>query len=392
MRSGIRVGRLFGVNIFLDWSWIFIFLLVTWNLAAGVFPSLHPDWSPALYWGLGLVASLLFFASVLAHELAHAVVAQARGLPVRRITLFIFGGVANIESEPGSPATEFLIAIAGPLASFVLGALFTAAGLLFSGGALAGAGTVADALARLGPLATMLLWLGPLNIVLALFNLVPGFPLDGGRVLRSVLWAATGSLRQATRWAAWVGQAVAWLFILAGVAMIFGVRIPFFGTGLISGLWLAFIGWFLNTAAVQSYQRIVVEDMLDGVPVARLMRSQAPTVAPNLALSRLVDDYLLKTDERAFPVVDGDQLAGLVCLEDVRRVPRTEWETTPVSQIMTPASKLELVSPREDATQALQKLGRRDVRQMPVVQDGRVVGMLRRRDVLRWLQLQSGSA
>jgi Zn-dependent protease/CBS domain-containing protein len=392
MRSGIRVGRLFGVNIFLDWSWIFIFLLVTWNLAAGVFPSLHPDWSPALYWGLGLVASLLFFASVLAHELAHAVVAQARGLPVRRITLFIFGGVANIESEPGSPATEFLIAIAGPLASLVLGVLFTAAGLLFSGSALAGAGTVADALARLGPLATMLLWLGPLNIVLAVFNLVPGFPLDGGRVLRSVLWAATGSLRQATRWAAWVGQAVAWLFILAGVAMIFGVRIPFFGTGLISGLWLAFIGWFLNTAAVQSYQRIVVEDMLDGVPVARLMRSQAPTVAPNLPLSRLVDDYLLKTDERAFPVVDGDQLAGLVCLEDVRRVPRTEWETTPVSQIMTPASKLELVSPREDATQALQKLGRRDVRQMPVVQDGRVVGMLRRRDVLRWLQLQSGSA
>jgi Zn-dependent protease/CBS domain-containing protein len=392
MRSGVRIARLFGVNIYLDWSWLFIFLLVTWNLAAGVFPSLHPEWSPVTHWVTAAAASLLFFASVLAHELAHAVVAQARGLPVRSITLFIFGGVANIESEPGSPGTEFLIAIVGPLTSFALGVLFLALAYALSGGALLGAPSVTQALAQLGPLPTLLLWLGPINIVLALFNLVPGFPLDGGRVLRSLLWAATGSLRRATRWAAAVGQAVAWVFIITGIAMIFGVEVPFFGTGLISGLWLAFIGWFLNSAAVESYRRVMVDDLLEGVPVARLMRSEAPTVPPNLPINRLVDEYVLKTDERAFPVVDGDRLVGLVCLEDVRKVPRESWDRTLTSQIMTPATDLTLTTPREDASQALHKLGQRDVRQIPVVQDGHLVGMLRRRDVLRWLQLQSGQA
>jgi len=332
---------------------------------------------------------VLFFASVLAHELAHAVVAQARGLPVRSITLFIFGGVANIEREPTSPGTEFLVAVVGPVTSIVLGVLATLAGILLSRGGVTGSASVEQALANLSPLTTLLLWLGPINIVLGLFNLVPGFPLDGGRVLRSLLWAASGNLRQATRWATWVGQAVAWLFIIAGIAMIFGVRIPFFGTGVISGLWLAFIGWFLNSAAVQSYRQVVVDDMLEGVPVARLMRRDAPTVAPNTSVSQLVDDFVMKTDERAFPVVDGDRLEGLVCLEDVRQVPRAAWDTTPVSQIMTPASQLTVVAPRDDASQALQKLGQRDVRQIPVVQDGHVVGMLRRRDVLRWLQLQS---
>jgi CBS domain-containing protein len=251
---------------------------------------------------------------------------------------------------------------------------------------------VPQALSRLGPLSTLLLWLGPINLTLAIFNLVPGFPLDGGRVLRSILWAATGNLRQATRWATAVGQAVAWLFILAGVAMVFGVRVPFFGTGLLSGLWLMFIGWFLNSAAVQAYRRVVVDDMLEGVSVARLMRTGAPTVAANLPISRLVDDYMLKTDERAFPVVDGTRLLGLVCMEDVRRVPREAWDTTPVNQIMTPASELATVAPRDDAANALQKLGQRDVRQVPVVDNGQVVGMLRRRDVLRWLQLQSNQA
>jgi Zn-dependent protease/CBS domain-containing protein len=389
MRSGFRIGRVFGINIYIDWSWLFIFLLVTWNLAAGVFPSLHPDWSVPLYWGMGVAASVLFFASVLAHELAHAVVAQARGLPVRSITLFIFGGVANIEREPTSPGTEFLVAVVGPVTSIVLGVLATLSGILLSRGGVTGSASVEQALANLSPLTTLLLWLGPINIVLGLFNLVPGFPLDGGRVLRSLLWAASGNLRQATRWATWVGQAVAWLFIIAGIAMIFGVRIPFFGTGVISGLWLAFIGWFLNSAAVQSYRQVVVDDMLEGVPVARLMRRDAPTVAPNTSVSQLVDDFVMKTDERAFPVVDGDRLEGLVCLEDVRQVPRAAWDTTPVSQIMTPASQLTVVAPRDDASQALQKLGQRDVRQIPVVQDGHVVGMLRRRDVLRWLQLQS---
>lgn len=389
MRGGISLGRVFGIQIQLDWSWIFIFLLVTWNLAAGVFPSQHPEWGTALNWTIGLAASVLFFASVLAHELAHSLVAVARGLPVRRITLFLFGGVSNIEREPPSPGTEFLIAIVGPITSIGLGVLF-----ILLGGLLGlQIGAVLDSpqqlLATLGPLSTLLMWLGSINIVLGLFNLIPGFPLDGGRVFRSVLWALTGNLRRATRWASWVGQGIAWLFIVGGIAMMFGVRLPFFGTGLFSGLWLAFIGWFLNQAAVQSYQQVVVEDILEGVPVSRLMRANAPTVTPEMRLSQLVDEYILGTDERAFPVVEGDRLVGLVCLEDVRKVPRAAWETTLLNQIMTPAAELNLVTPREDAAEAMGKLAARDVRQVPVVQDGRLVGMLRRRDILRWLQLQS---
>ena len=389
MNGGFKLGRIFGIRVEVDWSWFLIFLLVTWNLAAGVFPRLHPDWGAGLNWGMGLIASLLFFASVLAHELAHSLVAVARGLPVRRITLFMFGGVSNIEREPPSPATEFLVTIVGPLTSFVLGVLFSVFGGFLASQFTVDLNNPEATLARLSPLATIFLWLGPINILLAVFNLIPGFPLDGGRILRSILWSITDNLRQATRWASWVGQAIAWLFIIGGVAMVFGFTLPFFGTGLVGGLWLIFIGWFLNNAAVQSYQQIVVQDMLEGVPVARLMRSDTPTVAPSLRLSRLVDEFMRADDERALGVVEGDRLVGLVTLEDVRKVPREDWETTAVSHVMTPLNELSAVTPREDATTAFDKLARQEVRQMPVVQDGHLVGMLRQRDILRWLHLQS---
>jgi len=389
MRNGIHVGRIFGINIYVDWSWIFIFLLVTWNLAAAVFPSVHPEWSLTLNIVLGVIASLLFFASVLAHELAHSVVAKARGLPVRRITLFIFGGASNIEREPPSPLTEFLMAIVGPVTSLVLGIVFLLIGQRIAGIPLNTTNPM-QSLAQLNPLSTMLLWLGPINIILAIFNLIPGFPLDGGRVLRSIFWAATKNLRQATHWASAIGQMIAWLFILSGLAMILGFNIPFLGTGMISGLWLAFIGWFLLNAATASYRQVVLEDVLEGVPVSRLMRADPPSISPDLTISRLVDEYLMGTDERAFPVVQDDRLQGLVCLEDVRKVPREKWETTQVNQIMTPASELETASPREDVTDALRKIAGRDVRQVPVMQEGKLVGMLRRRDILRWMQLHEG--
>lgn len=389
MRSGLRLGRIFGINIYIDWSWIFIFLLVTWNLAAGVFPQLHPNWGATLNWGTAIVASLLFFASVLAHELAHSLVAKARGLPVRNITLFLFGGVSNIQREPASAGTEFVMSIVGPLTSIVLGVIF----LLLSGATAAGSdvitGNSIGALARLDPPSTLLLWLGPINILLGVFNLIPGFPLDGGRVLRSVLWAITKNLRLATRWASWVGQAVAWLFIFAGISMIFGISIPFFGTGFIGGLWLAFIGWFLNNAAVQSYQQVVVEDLLGGVTVAQLMHANTPTLAPSIPVSTLVHDHIMGTDERAFPVIDNDRLVGLVCIEDVRKVPREKWDTTTVGEIMTPANQLAVATPREDVSDALNDLASRDVNQLPVMEGGRLVGMLRRRDIMRWLQLHS---
>jgi Zn-dependent protease len=389
MRSGLSIGRIFGINIYVDWSWVFIFLLVLWDLAAGVFPELHPQWGPVLIWVTALVASLLFFASVLAHELAHSVVAKANGIPVRNITLFLFGGVSNIQREPTSPAAEFWMAIVGPLTSIVLGVIF----LLLSGAVVAGLdvvmGNLPVSLAQLDPLSTLLLWLGPINILLGVFNLIPGFPLDGGRVLRSILWAANRNLRRATQWASWVGQAIAWILIVAGISMIFGVWLPFFGTGFISGLWLAFIGWFLNNAAVQSYEQVVVEDLLGGVTVAQVMHANSPTVPPDIPVSSLVHDHILGTDERAFPVVDNDRLVGLVCIEDVRKVPRDKWDTTTVGEIMTPASQLVVATPREEASAALDDLARRDVNQLPVVQDGRLVGTLRRRDIMRWLQLHS---
>ncbi|HZQ06290.1 MAG TPA: CBS domain-containing protein [Anaerolineae bacterium] len=214
----------------------------------------------------------------------------------------------------------------------------------------------------------------------------------GGRVLRSILWAITHNLRQATRLAAWVGQAIGWLFILAGIAMIFGLELPVLGGGFLSGVWLAFIGWFLNNAAVQSYQQVVVRDLLEGVPVSRLMRAQVPTVPPNLAVSELVDNFIMRTDQRAFPVVSGDELLGLVCLEDVRKVPPGNWDKTRVNEIMTPAAQLEQVKPQEDVSEAFDKLSERDVQQVPVVQDGHLVGLLRSRDIVKWLQLHQMGA
>ena len=389
MHTGFSLGKIFGINVRVDWSWLFIFLLVMWNLAAGVFPEQHPSWGPALAWGTAFVTSLLFFASMLAHELAHSLVARANGIPVRDITLFLFGGVSNIQREPRSAGVEFVMAIVGPLTSLALGAIF----LVLSGATAAGlqimAGNPVRAFARPDPLSTLLAWLGPINILLGVFNLIPGFPLDGGRVLRSILWALNNNLRQATQWASWVGQLVAWAFVVAGIAMIFGASIPFLGSGFISGLWLAFIGWFLNNAAQQSYRQVVVEDVLEGVTVAQIMRRDPPTVPPDISVSTLVHDHIMGTDDRAFPVVENGRLAGLVCIEDVRKVLREEWDQVTVREIMTPANDLVLARVTDPASSALEKLARREVNQLPVVQDGLLAGMLRRRDIMRWLRLNS---
>lgn len=386
--NGFGIGRLFGIRITIDWSWLFIFLLVTWNLAVA-FGSWHPDWSQALAVGTAIVASLLFFGSVLAHELAHSLMAIAQDLPVRNITLFLFGGVSNIEREPPSARAEFLIAIVGPITSFVLGGIFLALAAVSGANILATATDPTEMLANLSPLTTLLVWLGPINILLAVFNMIPGFPLDGGRVLRSFLWAITNSLQKATRWASYVGQGIAWMLIITGIAMVFGAEVPFFGTGLVGGLWLAFIGWFLNNAASQSYRQIVVQNLLENVPVGSIMRREPPIVAPTSSISSLVHDRVLGTDEHAFPVMDNGRLVGLVCLHDVRGVPRERWETTRVVEIMTPREKLQITSPEEEADEALNKLQRGDHRQLPVLDHDSLVGMLRRRDVMRWLQLQS---
>ena len=294
--KGFHIGRLFGIKVNVDWSWLFIFLLVTWNLVA-VFGNVNPEWGFTLQLALAVLAALLFFGSVLAHELAHSLMAIAQDLPVRSITLFLFGGVSNIEREPPSPRAEFLITIVGPVTSLVLGVVF----FLISGASLFFGDTPIDAgrlLTDISPLTFFFLWLGTINLILGIFNLIPGFPLDGGRILRSILWAVTNDLRTATRWASLIGQGIAWLMVIGGIAMIFGASIPFFGSGPISGIWLAFIGWFLRNASIQSYRSVVVQDLLEDVPVHRLMRRQPRTVSPHSTVSQLVYDEVMGADER----------------------------------------------------------------------------------------------
>jgi Zn-dependent protease/CBS domain-containing protein len=389
MRNGIRIGRISGVSIYIDWSWILIFLLVTFGLAGGVLFVWHPDWNPWLTWAVAVAASLLLFASVLLHELAHALVAKARGLPVRKITLFLFGGASDIEREPDSPKTEFLMALIGPGVSIALGVFFLLAGLVLAGEPGLGMASPVETFSRLSPVSTLLLWLGPVNIFIGLFNLIPAFPLDGGRILRACVWAVTKNLRKATRWAAGMGVLIGWLFIIAGLGLAFGATVLLFAPGVVNGVWLAFIGWFLSDAAIHSYRQTVIQDLLDDVPVTLLMRSDAPVAPPDLTVSALVYDIIMKTGESAFPVVEGDRIVGMVSQEDVRRVPRDAWDTTTVRQVMTPAEQLTVVTPQENASEALDRLERSNVRQAPVIQDGRLVGLLRRRDILRWLQTQS---
>jgi CBS domain-containing protein len=236
----------------------------------------------------------------------------------------------------------------------------------------------------------MLLWLGSVNVILGVFNLVPGFPLDGGRVLRSLLWAVTGSLKRATRYASWAGRGIGLALIFMGISMAFGVSVPFFGSG-IGGLWLAFIGWFLHNAAAQSYRQVVVHDILDGVSVGELVAADPPTVPASVSVSELVHDYIMRSDDHAFVVLDDGEFAGLVTLGDVRGVPRDAWSAKTVREIMTPKSALTTVDENGDSGEALTLLARGEFRQLPVLRGGRPVGLLRRRDVVRWLQFHADS-
>lgn len=386
MPKGIRLGSVAGIEVFIDWSLLIIFLLISFSLAVGVFPQWHPDWTPQTAWITALVAAVLFFASVLAHELAHALVGRLRGIEVRRVTLFIFGGLAEMEHEPKAWKAELWMAAVGPLTSLVLGVLFVVLASLISGPLELDAADPQQGFARLSPLATLLVWVGHINIVLALFNLVPGFPLDGGRILRALLWGWTGDPVRATRAASLVGQAFAMLLIMSGFAMVLGLHVPFFGTGM-GGLWLAFIGWFLHNAAQVSYRQLLLRENLEGVKVAQLMETDYQVVPPGLPVRTLVDDYLLHSGQRSFPVVEEGSLLGLVCLADVRRVGKDAWHRVSAAEIMTPRARLATLSPADRAADALNELARHAYNQLPVVEGQRLVGLLQREDILKWLAL-----
>ncbi len=382
--SGFGLGKLFGVEIRIDWSLLIIFGLILFDLGAGVFPHWHPGWSPVLTWTTALAASVLFFASVLAHELAHAVVARAQDIPVNRITLFLFGGMAHMEREPPSAASEFWMAIVGPVTSIAIGVAATLAGVWFAGvGAAPASMDQAEAFFRsLGPVETLLLWLGPINIVLGVFNLLPGFPLDGGRVFRSIVWGATGDLTKATRWASGVGQIMAWAVMGVGVINLFGGSIG-------QGIWLLLIGWFLNNAARASFEQLLVRQALHEVTVEQLMQRDLVRVSPDLDVERWVHDYLMTGDQQTFPVESGGQLLGLVGFDSVRNVPHSEWSRTSVRDVMTPLADLATLPPGADAENAFGALERLETDQLPVVERGHLLGLLRRSDLLKWIALQA---
>jgi Zn-dependent protease len=356
-----------GIPIRVHSSWFLVVALITWSLAGGYFPQEYPGWATATYWSVGVITAILFFASVLIHELGHSVVALREGVPVRSITLFIFGGVAQIGGEPPTARAEFRIAIAGPLTSLGLAGIF---GLLGLAGAFSPV------------LAAPVTYLGRINLMLALFNLTPGFPLDGGRMLRAVLWGLGGSLRQATRWASAISQGVAFLFIL------FGVWQMFLGDFL-NGLWIAFIGWFLNNAAESSYRQVVLRDRLVGVTARDVMAQECPTVSGDLRLDRLVDDHILNTGCRYFFVTQNGGLQGLITLHNVKKTPRDRWKEIAVRQVMTPVDALFWAGPDEDMWVLLHRMDKADVNQVPVMADGHLVGMITRERLLRHIRIRS---
>jgi Zn-dependent protease/predicted transcriptional regulator len=385
--ASMRLGSIAGIEIRADASLLIIFALVLFGLGAGVFPAWHPEWGAGTIWLTALAAAVLFFASILVHELSHAVVGRLQGMRIPRITLFVFGGMAHMEREPHAWRAELWMAIVGPVVSLAIGAA-----ALFAGNAALDAGALdpedpLGALASAGPLATMALWLGPVNILLGLFNLVPGFPLDGGRVLRAILWGATGDVVRATRWAAGIGQAFGWFLIACGFLMVFGLRLPVLGTGLVAGVWVALIGWFLARAAAASYAQLVVGRSLEHVPVSRLMLAPVETVSPATPVDELIEEHLMRSDQRLFPVLESGRMVGVVGIEEARAVPREARGARRVGDVMTPASRLPVVSPREDSAQALRKLSRFPT--LPVLEGGELRGLLRREDIAKWLLLRS---
>ena len=370
--AAFNIGKIFGIPFRLHYTWFIIFILVTVSLSWQLFPALYSGWTVFTYWIIGIVTSLLFFASVIAHELAHSLVARINGIPVKSITLFIFAGVAQITKEAAHPGAEFKMAVAGPVCSLVIGGLFALLWLLTQD--------------VIEPVAALAFWLAQINVVLVIFNLIPGFPLDGGRVFRSLMWRFTGNYKRSTQIAVRVGQGVGYLFILVGILIIF---LRPFGLDWFSGLWLAFIGWFLENAASTSYRQVQWRDGLRGFSASQVMTSVYPVVPPNITVNQLVYGYLFAGGHHFFMVADEGRLEGILTLDDIKSVSQQSWEMTRVKDIMTPADKLNVAYPDQDALSVLEQMEESGVNQMPVVSEGRVTGLITRDNLIRFLRLRS---
>lgn len=362
--GGFSLGKVLGLEVTLDPSWIFIFALITLSLYGGLVND-HPGLPPGSYWVGALVASIVFFMSLLFHELSHSWVARARGIDVHGITLFFFGGVSRLRQEPTRASDEFLMAIVGPLASAVLGLFFLSLKFVLPEGTL---------------VAGLAGWLGTINIALAVFNMLPGFPLDGGRVLRAGIWGVTGNFTRATRIAALAGSGIAWLLILWGAAQIL------FYDLLVNGLWMGFLGWFLLTAARGSVARLETDRVLDRFRVGDIMRTDLIRVSPDEIIERFVQEYVLRTGERCQLVTDDNgNLLGLVTLHEVKAVPREAWPTTRLRDVMIPWERLRTTTVDASLMDALDLMNSAGINQLPVVEGTTLRGIITRADLLRRL-------
>ncbi len=366
MVGTFKLGRILGFQINVHWSWLFIFVLVTLSFAEG-FKDPYPGWADSRRWVVGAAVAMIFFLSILLHEMSHSVLARRYGIPVSGITLFVFGGVSSLEREPDNARQEFWIALVGPLMSMFLALVF--AGAYFALRPLdEGASDVS-------------LTLAIINLAIGIFNLVPGFPLDGGRVLRSVYWARNRNILDATRIASNAGRMVGFLIMaISLVSLAFGFWIQ--------GLWFLLIGNFLRNASTTSYEQLFMDTVLKGVPASAVARQDYVAVAPDLTIAGLVDEHVLNSQGRCFPVMAGDELLGLVTMTDLRNFPRDQWPETTVYRAMPPLSKLRTVGPGDDLPRVLAQMATGDINQVPLVEGRFLRGMIHRSDVLHYIQVR----
>lgn len=364
-RHTLPLGHIMGIPIDVDYSWFLVFGLVTWLLAVSYYPAMLKGAPPVELWLMGAATAILFFVSILVHELSHSAVALHYKIAVSRITLFIFGGVSQIAEDPTKPGIEFLVAIAGPLASLALAAIFYLSEPL---------------LANLASALAVVKYLAFINLALGLFNLIPGFPLDGGRVFRAIVWEWIGDVRRATIIAANTGRFFGFLFIMIGVWM----ALKGF---LFNGIWTAFIGWFLESAAASQVQQQLLQTLLTGHKVSEVLGQECLYVPSSAILQEIVDQEILRHGRRCFLVRQDDRVIGLLTLHSIKAVPPTEWATTTAAAAMIPADQLSTTSPNAELSTALEKMGRNGINQMPVMQGDQLVGMLSREDIVHYLQL-----